>query len=244
MPNKTPSKRIARRPSSAAMTEPQPPTTNGDEADDEDVSGEDLGIQPGWTAGQETMDSTSSFAQSFKPDEKTAIIKFLDDQPYASFRRHWVESTNRENGQRIVRAYTCPKTRKTGCPLCDAGDKPQAVSAFNIAIVGDDGQVIRKSWDTGARLFNVLKSYANDPKIAPLTRNFFMVSKTGKKGTVQYNVSPVRASALEEDYDMPVPDQADFDRLEKYDSSIVEVAPMRKLREAAAMLVADDDDGT
>ena len=58
------------------------------------------------------------------------------------------------------------------------------MAAFNIAVVGDDGQVLLKSWDCGPRLFNVLKGYANDPKIAPLTKGFFIVCKTGKRGTV------------------------------------------------------------
>jgi hypothetical protein len=127
------------------------------------------------------------------------------------------------------------------CPLCEVGDKAQAVSAFNVALIGDDGQVILRSWDVGARLFGVLKGYANDPKIGPLTKNFFIVSKTGTRNNVQYNVAPVRPSSLEEDYDIPVPDQSEFDALTPYDGSIIDITPTRKLKEFAQELMTEDD---
>jgi hypothetical protein len=196
-------------------------------------------IRRGFTEGQKQMDSTSSFAQTFKPDEKSQVIKFLEKDPYASFRRHWIESRN-DSGQSINRPYTCPLSFDDPCPLCEVGDRPQAVSSFNVALIGDDGQALLRSWDVGARLFNVLKSYANDPKIGPLTKNFFIVSKTGKKNSTQYNVSPVRPASLQEDYDTAVPDQALIDALIPYTADIIEVQPVKKLRELAAELTADD----
>jgi hypothetical protein len=200
-------------------------------------------IHSGWTEGQRQMDSTSSFAQVLKLDEKALVIKFLQDAPYASFRRHWIERTN-VDGTRSRLPFTCPLTFDRECPLCEVGDRPQAVSAFNVALCGDDGQVLLKSWDVGARLFNVLKAYNNDPKIAPLTRGFFVVSKTGGSGrrgggTVQYNVIPVKATALEEDYDVPVPSEDELSRLQMYTTDIIEIPNMKTLREIAAE-IADD----
>ena len=189
-------------------------------------------IKGGVTEAQRVMDSTSSFAQAFKPEEKSSIIKFLEPVPYAAFRRHWVDHQTKEGKQ--TRAYTCLLTFGDECPMCEVGDRPQAVAAYNIAIISEDGTPIRKSWDVGARAFNVLKSYSNDPKIAPLTRGFFLVSKTGKKGGSQINISPIRASALEEDYDTAIPDQAELDKLERYAPDIVEIPTIKKMREVAA----------
>ena len=216
---------------------PAPAATNGDAG----PTPRDKKLPKGWTGGQKTMDSTSSYAQSFQPDENITVIKFLEDSPYASFRRHWVRSTN-EQGQVKNRAYTCPMSFDDPCPLCEAGDKPQAVSAFNIAIVGDDSEVIRKSWDVGVRIFNVLKGYANDPKVAPLTKGFFLVNKTGKRQNVQYNVSPVRATSLREDYDIDPPEQDVFDVQPRYDESIIQVEKRSRLKEIALTLTDDEYD--
>jgi hypothetical protein len=194
-------------------------------------------LREGWSAAQDVMDSTSSFANALKPEEKSKVVKFLDGEPYVNYRRHWIERATPQG--KSTRSYTCLKSFGRDCPLCEAGDRPQAVSAFNVAEVGDDGVVSLKSWDVGPKIFNILKGYANDPKIAPLTRGFFLVSRTGKKGSVNHQVIPVKGSALEEDYDIPVPDQDAFDRLEKYTKEIVEV-PTRKTLQDIADEIADD----
>lgn len=242
-----PSKRPARRlpPKDDDTVEA---SVNGDDADDDDdedetparssgrskgVTGEETEIKGGWTEGQKQMDSTSSYAQTLKLEEKAQVIKFLEDTPYANFRRHWVERTTKEG--KTIRAYGCPKTVGKDCPLCEAGDRPQAVAAFNIAIVGDDDNLVLKSWDVGPRLFQVLKGYANDPKIGPLTKGFFIASRTGKRGTTQHNVSPVSRTALEEDYDITPPTKDALETLaqDKYTPAIVEIAKIKDLRELA-----------
>jgi hypothetical protein len=240
----TPTKRPARRVAARPRQDIEDESSNGDDEAPPRPSKRPTGtpkkspIKRGWGEGQKQMDSTSSFAQTFKPDERSVIIKFLEDVPYANFRRHWIETTNQE-GQKTNRPWTCPMSFGKACPLCDIGHKPQATSSFNIAICDENGSVDRKSWDVGARLFNVLKAYAADPKIAPLTKGFFLVSRTGKKGSTQYNISPVKASSLEEDYDIPVPAKADLDALDLYTEEIVEIPLMSKLQELAAEL--DDD---
>jgi hypothetical protein len=195
-------------------------------------------LRSGFTGAQDTMDSTSSFAQAFKPEEKATVIKFLEDEPYVSYRRHWVDRIGADR-QKITRSYTCLRSFKKECPLCDVGDRAQAVAAFNIAIVGDDSVVTIKSWDVGPKIFNILKGYASDPKIAPLTRGFFLVSRTGKKGTVNHNIQAVKPSALEEDYDITPPSKADLEALERYDADIVDVPQSKTLQEIAEEL-ADD----
>ena len=236
-----PSKRTVRRMPAA----PRPPEADEDDSGEDEAPRSRKGkpqntqeeLREGWSAAQEVMDSTSSFANALKPEEKSKVIKFLDGEPYVNYRRHWIERSTPTG--KSTRSYTCLKSFGKECPLCDAGDRAQAVSAFNVAEIGDDGVVSLKSWDVGPKIFNILKGYANDPKIAPLTRGFFLVSRTGKKGSVNHQVIPVKATALEEDYDIPVPDQAAFDRLEKYNKEIVEV-PTRKTLDEIALEIADD----
>ena len=187
-------------------------------------------VKRGWGEAQRQMDSTSSYAQAFKPDDKGGIIKFLEDDPYAGFKRHWINRSTKD-GQ-TTRAYTCMRSftgddgKPKDCPLCEIGDKPQAVSCFNIAICAEDGSLSLKSWDMGAKVYNLAKAFADNPRIGPLTKNFYFVSKTGQRQQVQYNMSPVKATALEEDYDIPVPDQAALDALDLYTEDIVQITPI------------------
>jgi hypothetical protein len=235
------SKRVASPPGGLQGPDPR---EDPEEEDDErpapsmkSANGAGGRLRGGWTEGQRQNEATSSFAKSFRPEEKMQAIKFLQDSPYVSYRRHWIDSMN-EQGQRTTRAYTCPLSLDPPepCPLCEVGDRAQAVNSFNIALIGDDGQVLLRSWDVGVRLFNVLKGYSNDPKVAPLSKLYYLVSKTGQKTSTQYNVVPVRAASLEEDYDIPVPDDDEFARLERYDADVVQIEPPKKLRELAAEL--------
>lgn len=197
-------------------------------------------VKGGWTEAQRTMDATSGFAQALKLESQTQAIKFLDDSPYVNFRRHWVKRTTKEG--ETNRSYTCLQTYDQDCPVCEAGDRAQAVSAFNVAIIDpENGDVLLRSWDVGPRLFGVLKGYANDPKIGPLSKGYFLVSKTGKKGTVQHNVSPVRGRTLTEDYDIPEPEADDLARLSRYDATVVERPTVKEMKEIALELGDYDD---
>lgn len=188
-------------------------------------------IHSGWTAGQKVMDSSSDYAQILKLENNIQIIKFVEDQPYANYRRHWVDRMTAKGPQK--RAYTCLETVGKNCPLCAIGDRPQAVSAFNVVVVGDDGQVMLKTWDVGARVFNVLKAYANDPKIGPLSKGYFAVNKTGVKQNTQINVIPVRESALSDDYEITPPTEAEIRAAGRYDSSIIQIPKLSDLSEVA-----------
>ena len=244
-----PTKKLARKRTAATTTPSKkvaPPRDDvEDDGDDEEPAAPAMKtsanggskLRGGWTEGQRQAEATSSFAKSFRPEEKMQAIRFLEDAPYVSYRRHWIDSIN-DGGQKTTRAYTCPLSLDPPqpCPLCEVGDKAQAVNSFNIAVIGDDGQVLVRSWDVGVRVFNVLKGYSNDPKVAPLSKLYYLVSKTGQKTSTQYNVVPVRAASLEEDYDVPVPEQSEFDRLERYTPDIVQIEPVRKLRELAQEL--------
>lgn len=207
------------------------PVAQEDDEDDDDSESSDLSIRGGWTEGQKTMDSSSDYAQVLKLENNIQIIKFIEDQPYANYRRHWVDRMTAKGPQK--RAYTCLETVGKTCPLCSIADRPQAVSAFNVVLIGDDGQVMLKTWDVGARLFNVLKTYANDPKIGPLSKGYFAVSKSGVKQNTQINVIPVRENALLEDYEITPPTAAEIKAAGRYDSSIIQIPKKVDLEEIA-----------
>ena len=166
-----------------------PPTTNGADDDDEDERGRAptpplptaSKLRGGWTEGQKQNESTSSYAKSFRPEEKTASHQVPAGRPVRQLPPSLGRRRQRPAGRRRLGPTSARCPSMTRARSARSGDKAQAVNSFNIALIGDDGQVLLRSWDVGVRVFNVFKGYSNDPKIAPLTRNFFLVSKTGTK---------------------------------------------------------------
>jgi hypothetical protein len=209
-----------------------------DPVDDDD---EGTGIRGGWSASQETIDSTSNYAQAFRPTKDSQIIKILQATPYAAFRRHWIERVGIGK-----RAYTCLQTTGRDCPLCDVGDKPGAVTAFNVAVLADDGVAALKSWDCGVKLTQQLKTYHNDPKIGPLDKRtlYFLVSKSEatQRQQVTTMVNPVRERDLLEDYRMPPLSDEQIERLmeKAYTVEIVSMTPRHELEEIAVEITGDD----
>lgn len=197
-------------------------------------------VRSGWSAGEQMIDATSQFAQNFKPEKDVQIIQFLDEAPYASYSRHWIERT--VQGRKQTRTYTCLETVGEACPLCDTyGDRPQATSAFNIALISDDGTPVLKSWDVGVRIFKQLKGFNSDPKIGPLTKGYYAVSRTGQGNNSTTNVIPVRGSTLEEDFDTPEPPKGAIAELKPYDGDIIEIPKRSALQELADELVDSGD---
>jgi hypothetical protein len=246
-----PSKKLARKVD--PQPRPQPQAVEPDEDEDEPIEAASNGhvdddddapltfkIRGGRTEAQRQAEATSSFAKVYRPSGKTDVIKFLEDVPYACYRRHWVPATTAE-GKPTSRPYVCHQTGGRECALCEVGDRASGVYSYNIAICGDDGQVLHRTWDMGIRVYKAVDGYSQDPKIAPLTRNFFLVSKSGEGTSTQYNVAPVRASALVEDYDTPVPDQAEIDRLKNdlYTADIIQIETPKRMREIARELAAE-----
>ena len=225
-----------RLPRSDPPVPPTTATTTTTEAASDDLHS---ALPTGNAGAKREAESTSSWAQSFRPDEKSQLIKFLEPEAYVSFRRHWIERTTAEG--KTNRPWTCLQSVKKECPLCKIGDRPQAVACYNIAILDPNGDLTLRSWDVSVRLLNVVLGYAADPRIGPLTRGFFLVSKTGQKATTQYNISPVKASALEEDYDTPVPDEDDLKALKLYTRDIVQIPKVKELQDLADELVNDYD---
>ena len=180
------------------------------------------------------MQANSSGIQNVKLQEESQIVVFLEDEPYASFGRHWVESGSR--GERRTNAYICAFSHGDACPLCDEGNRPQSVSAFNVGLIGDDGEVVLRSLDVGPRMYGVLKSYATDAKIGPLTKGYYAMSKRGVGKNTTHSVIPLSGAVLEADYDVEEPSGSVLEGLGLYTADDISITPQSELRKAAESL--------
>lgn len=179
-------------------------------------------IKRGWNAAESIVSADSSFAQRLKIGEDEVIVKFLEDEPYAVFRQHWIE----RSGQK---SFTCiadldPK----GCPLCDAGSRPSSRFNFNVALLMEDGEALIKSYEVGARVIDQLKNFSIDPRQGPLVKHYWAISRSGKGARASTNHQMIRERDLEE-YNLQPLDDATLASLrsQAYDASIIQI-PTRK----------------
>lgn len=187
-------------------------------------------IKRGWGAAEETKAADSPFANRLKVTNEAQVIKFIEDDPYTSFRQHWIE----RQGQK---SFTCTANiHLKGCPLCDAGDRPSARFCFNVALLIPGEEPVLRSYEVGPRVVDSLKNFHTDPKMGPLTKNYWAVSKTGKGSTSQTNHQMVKAADLDEDWEMDEVTSAQLDALRKkaYDSSIVSIPSYKSLQQLAS----------
>lgn len=166
------------------------------------------------------------------------VIRFLGDAPYATYRQHWLERSGKKS-------FVCPEDPddKDGprCPLCDAGDKTRAQYAFNVIDLTDGAKPQVFSWDVGIRLKNKLEKINNDPRIGPLSANYFAVSRTGKGTNADTQLSPIKERDLWDDYKVEELSEAELERLKGYDKSIIDVPSSSQLRSLADELLRYDD---
>lgn len=196
-------------------------------------------VRGGWSNADRTLQADSPYAQRLKIDADPVLVKFLEDEPYANYRQHWVE----RSGQK---SFTCIKDMHAkGCPLCAAGNRPSARFAFNVVELAEDGEHTVRSYEVGPRDIDALKNLHNNPKQGPLTKHYWAISRTGKGATSQRMHQMVRERDLDEEWEIePLTDaQLDDFMKQKYDSGIVPIPSFKTLSEIASEdLLADDDD--
>ena len=185
-------------------------------------------IRRGWGAAESVKNADSPYAQRLRVLEDPIVIKFLEDEPYASYRQHWVE----RSGQK---SFTCiadidPK----GCPLCDAGSRPSTRFSFNVVLLSSDSEPAIKSYEVGPRVIDQLKNFHNDPRQGPLSKHYWAVSRSGKGATSATNHQLVKERDLEE-WELPSLSADDIARLKKsaYGPDIIQIPSRKDLQQIA-----------
>lgn len=186
-------------------------------------------IKRGWGAAQRLQESESTYAQRLKVTEDPIVVKFLEDEPYAVYRRHWME----RSGQK---SFTCiADIDDRGCPLCDAGSRPSSQFSFNVLLLSSDGEHAIKSYDVGVRVVDQLKNFSSDTRQGPLSKHYWAISKSGKGARTATNHQMVRDRDLPDDFGIEPLSDADLKRWSKqmYDASIIQIPTYKDLLEIA-----------
>lgn len=191
----------------------------------------------GWGNAEKVKTADSPFAQNLKVTEVEQVVKFLEDEPYASYRQHWI---NERQGQK---SFTClSDLHDEGCPLCDAGHRPSSRFSFNVAVLSGKEDPLLRSYDCGPRVIDQLKNLHQSTKTGPLTKHYWAISRTGKKGSTQTNHQVVKERDLDEEWGIAPLDEGDIAKLkkQKYTADIVFVPSRKTLADIAAEELGED----
>jgi hypothetical protein len=155
-------------------------------------------VQQGWDAFDSLVqENTSDFPTDFKFSESPQLVKFLEDQPFASYEQHWIE---RPKGKK---SFVCIGE---ACPLCDVlGDKPRGKFAFNVLVLSGESQGVQII-TAPPSLARQIKKAHDDERKGPLSKEFWEVSRLGSGPTTQYTLNFVRGRDLAEEWKLSTDD--------------------------------------
>jgi hypothetical protein len=189
-------------------------------------------IQAGWgalVAPNKSKRENGSYPTDFKFTESARLVRFLDDEPFAVYKQHWVDRTEGR------RSFVC-----TGadCPLCTIlGDVPRSKAAFNVIAVSDEEPSVQ-ILTAPITLARQLQAANEDPRRGPLSKYYWAISRTGMGRETQYSLDRVRASELAEEWDLdPEAIAAIADNAVKHDADAIYVSPREEMVEVARQVV-------
>jgi hypothetical protein len=194
-------------------------------------------IKRGWGSAEAVKTADSPYAQNLKVGEAEVLVKFLEDDPYISYRQHWI---NERQGQK---SFTCiSDLHPEGCPLCDAGHRPSSRFAFNVALLAPGEDPLIRSYEFGTRVIDQIKNFHQSPKTGPISKHYWAISRTGKKGSSQVSHQLVKERDLEEEWGVSPLTEPQLAKLVKqaYTSEILFIPTRKKLQEIAAEELGSD----
>lgn len=170
-------------------------------------------------AHYEKVKRSSGFSdREFKPgDNEKTLIKIQDEEPFDTFNQHWIN--DRPKGER--KSFMCmdddPYFEDDGdCPLCEIGENATTYSLFNIIDFSKKRSPEVRIWKASPPVADALLRASQERKTSPINREdlYFEVEKVVKGKKTTWNISPVKARDLEEDYRVTPLDPEELDSFE------------------------------
>ena len=182
-------------------------------------------IRSGWGAVDTIKREDANYAVRLKTGPEPVLIKFLQDAPYASWRQHWVNRTGQKS-------FVCREGMDDrGCPLCDAGNRPRPLFAFNVLLMERGEEQVLRSYEAGTRVIATLRNFNEDERQGPLSKHYWAVSRSGTGPQTQYNHLLIKARDLSDECGM---EELSEDSLERslskaYDADIIRVSTYEEM---------------
>lgn len=187
-------------------------------------------VQAGWDAAEKLLKPKASgdYPNDFKYSENVQLVRFLDNEPFSSYRSHWIEREGKKS-------FVC---LEDDCPLCHIlGDTPRGKFAFNVLLLSEEKPVVQ-ILTAPPTLARQLKAIAVDPRRGPLSKHYWAISRQGTGPQTTYTLDRVRADDLAEEWDLdPETVATQVTAATKYDPEVIYVTPRSELIQVARSLV-------
>lgn len=226
------------------------PRRSSDDDEDDGDTGDGYAIATGWGGATQMAQQYSDFMSRLQMKEETKIIRFMDDEPFATVAMHWFDRGTGKKKQR--QSVLCRGSKQ--CPLCAIGDSPKVSTMFNVVEL-TDGDPVHWNLECGVRLKKDIEAAAKHPKFGPLTKKFYTLTREGMKfNDTKYKLDVIRREddipELAEEFslgELHVPEWEEIDALDRYtvDDAKKGSKSAKEMREIAAELSTnsyDDDD--
>lgn len=214
------------------------PTFNADDylVEDSDTATPKHGttVQAGWGAAAAFLKPSKqkgAYPTDFKFTEQAQLIRFLDDEPFYVYELHWIDAI--KEGRR---SFVC---LGDDCPLCTiAGDNPRPKFAFNVMVMTDEVPTVQ-ILTAPITLARQLQAANDDPKLGPLSKYYWAVSRLGTGRDTQYTVNRVKSTDLAEDWELDASKfAAMLEEAVPYGPEAVYVAPREDMLAIARQLIS------
>lgn len=193
----------------------------------------------GFEGFKKTRAETSSFADDFKLTDEEVLVKFLDDEPFATYAEHGLFQELKQ-GQRV---WTCLAPEEE-CAICNTGHEARAVALWNIVVMPEEGAPKIKVLKAGPKLEGIIEKKAA-LKTGPMSKEYYSLSQTEGKnnGPVEYAVEVIRERDLKEEWKEEPFTNKELDAFDekKYDVSFVKYPSISDVKEIARKLRNSDD---
>jgi hypothetical protein len=146
----------------------------------------------GFSAYKDNVKESRREFNTFRVEDETLVIAFLEDEPFDHVFRHWI---NRQPRNCIG----------DECPPCMSGDVPKAVLLFNVVDMAEPEKVLL--WEASAEPVKRIEKRYDDLAAKGKKLNdegvYFEVSKAkGKNGFTEYTVDRLYENVLVDEWDL------------------------------------------
>jgi hypothetical protein len=205
------------------------------EEDSEDITPKHgTTVQSGWDMAAAVLDKPAGdYPTDFRFSEATQLVRFLEDDPFDVYAQHWIERDGKKS-------FVCLQTPRIDddCPLCDiAGDTPRNKFAFNVVVLTEEGDAKVQILTAPPSFARQLRAMNMDPKMGPLSKHYWAISRHGSGPKTQYTLNRVKATDLAEEWDLdPEAVEKSLQGLSLYTAEVTYVTPKAELYEIARSL--------
>jgi len=197
-----------------------------EDEDENEVPRRSSTVQAGWSSAKKLQaEVAEGFVKEMKLSEEEQVVKFLEDEPFAVYKQHFVQETPKGT----KKSFVC---LEDGCPLCDdLNHKPDRKFVFNVLNLSAEGGPQHMALTVGPRLLGSIQKI-HEGRLGPINKHYVIVSRDGTGTNTTYSTNSIKEADVQEEFGI---DTSVVEKLaaaaKLYTVDVVQVSTKAQLRE-------------